>query len=187
MNNKMDLRIIKTNKALYTALLDLMKEKTFEEIKVSDICSKALVNRSTFYLHYNDKYELLVALINELKKNLLYDLKTNDNDINTKEYFLKMVEILINNISDKREIYTAILKNNKNGIFMDMLLDVVNKDIKEKLKNKQISTTNIPGAIIAKFYLGAIIGIGIEWLENGNKYTKQELLNYFDLLIPNKM
>lgn len=50
MNNKTDLRIVKTNKALFNALLELMKEKTFEEIKISDVCTKALVNRSTFTL-----------------------------------------------------------------------------------------------------------------------------------------
>ena len=43
-------------------------DKTFEEIKVSDICKKALINRSTFYSHYNDKYELLVDFINVLKE-----------------------------------------------------------------------------------------------------------------------
>ena len=38
-------------------------DKTFEEIKVSDICKKALINISTFYSHYNDKYELLLNFI----------------------------------------------------------------------------------------------------------------------------
>ena len=66
--DKTDLRIVKTNKALYEALLLLMKEKTFEEIKISDLCQKALINRSTFYAHYNDKYELLVDFINVLKE-----------------------------------------------------------------------------------------------------------------------
>ena len=55
-NEKQDLRIIKTKKVLYMALVDLMREKTFEEIKVSEICARALVNRSTFYAHYEDKY-----------------------------------------------------------------------------------------------------------------------------------
>ena len=187
MKNKTDLRIIKTNNALFNALLELMKDKTFEEIKVSDVCSKALVNRSTFYAHYNDKYELLIALIDGLKKNLLSDLKTNENDINTKEYFMKMLELLINHIDQKRNIYTAILINNRNGILMNILLDVINKDVSERIKNKSTVSANIPSAIIAKFYLGAIIGIGVEWLENGNKYTKQELLNYFDILIPDKI
>ena len=41
MEKKKDLRVIKTKKMIYTALVELMKEKTFEEIKVSDICEKA--------------------------------------------------------------------------------------------------------------------------------------------------
>ena len=65
--NKKDLRVIKTKNTIYNALIVLMKEKTFEEIKVSDICNTALINRSTFYAHYTDKYELLSEWINELK------------------------------------------------------------------------------------------------------------------------
>ena len=56
-NEKIDFRIVKTKKVLYTTLIELMKEMPFEEIKVSDICTRALVNRSTFYSHYSDKYE----------------------------------------------------------------------------------------------------------------------------------
>ena len=67
MEKKKDLRVIKTKKMIYTALVELMKEKTFEEIKVSDICEKALINRSTFYAHYEDKYELLIDFIKDLK------------------------------------------------------------------------------------------------------------------------
>ena len=74
MEKKTDLRIIKTKKVIYEALIDLMKEKTFEEIKVSDICNKALINRSTFYAHYEDKYELLVEFINDLKSNFTNEL-----------------------------------------------------------------------------------------------------------------
>ena len=114
MIDKTDLRIIKTKKVLFDALLQLMKEKTFEEIKVSDICNKALVNRSTFYAHFNDKYELLVAMLEETKLNLLNSLKKNDNNINTKQYFREMCELLLTHIEDKRNVYTEILVNNRN-------------------------------------------------------------------------
>ena len=58
MNNKTDLRIVKTNKALFNALLELMKEKTFEEIKISDVCTKALVigQPSTLTITINTNY-----------------------------------------------------------------------------------------------------------------------------------
>ena len=103
--NKKDLRVIKTKNMLYTTLISLMREKRFEEIKVSDICSQALINRSTFYSHYNDKYELLADYINDLKKSLLLELEKNKNTLNTKEYYLEMIKLFFNHIEVKREIY----------------------------------------------------------------------------------
>lgn len=188
MNEKTDLRVIKTDKALFNALLELMKEKTFEEIKVSDICNKALVNRSTFYAHYVDKYELLVKLIDDLKLNLLTELQKNENDFNSKAFFMNMLELIIDHIDEKRDTYSAILVNNRNGILMDILLSVANNYLNEKIEHEKNSINpNIPSEIITKFYLGAAVGIGSEWLNNKNKYTKEELLNYFNILIPEKI
>ena len=70
MKKKEDLRIIKTKKNLYEGLLQLMKDTSFEDIKVSDICNVSLVNRSTFYDHFSDKYELLATLIDDLEEEL---------------------------------------------------------------------------------------------------------------------
>ena len=90
--DKVDLRIVKTKRALFSSLLDLMREKQFEEIKVNDICSKALVNRSTFYSHYQDKYELLSDCINNLKLSLTNELSKNKNINNTKEYYIELIK-----------------------------------------------------------------------------------------------
>ena len=121
---KTDLRIIKTKNNLHDALISLLKEKTFENIKVSDICEKALINRSTFYSHYNDKYELLLDSINTIKSNLLHDLEENNHNIDTREYYIELIKLLLNHIEEMREIYKPILLNNRNSIIMDILLDV---------------------------------------------------------------
>ena len=81
---KTDLRIIKTKNLLYSTLIALLKDYTFEEIKVSDICNKALINRSTFYAHYSDKYELLSSFIQDIKEELPSKLRSNTNISNTK-------------------------------------------------------------------------------------------------------
>ena len=52
-----------------------METKTFENIKVSDICEEAMTNRSTFYDHFSDKYELLSSLLNDLKEQLIKSLE----------------------------------------------------------------------------------------------------------------
>lgn len=188
MKDKTDLRVIKTNKILFEALTTLMKEKTFEKIKISDICEVALINRSTFYAHYEDKYELLLALIEDLKDNLLVELNKNEAESLSKEYFMELLEILIDHIDSKREIYSAILSHNKNGIFVDFLIDVANRDLAKRLKDSQeIIKSNIPADIISKFYLGGIINIGVDWIINKDKYNKEQILLYLDKLIPDKL
>lgn len=188
MKDKTDLRVIKTNKILFEALTTLMKEKTFEKIKISDICEVALINRSTFYAHYEDKYELLLALIEDLKDNLLVELNKNEAESLSKEYFMELLEILIDHIDSKREIYSAILSHNKNGIFVDFLIDVANRDLAKRLKdNQEIIKSNIPADIISKFYLGGIINIGVDWIINKDKYNKEQILLYLDKLIPDKL
>src|SRR2546426_11063332 len=54
-----DLRVRRTHKLLWDALMVELSERAFEEITVKDICERAMVHRTTFYKHYEDKYALL--------------------------------------------------------------------------------------------------------------------------------
>ena len=182
-----DLRIIKTKKALYSALIELMKNKEFEEIKVSDICNIALVNRSTFYAHYNDKYELLVELINNLKNNLLAALDSNKHIVNTKEYYMEMIKLIFEHIDSEKDIYYSIILSNRNSIITDIIIDVAIKDINKRLEINNIHKGDIPTDIIVNFYLGALTGLGIGWLKDKDKYNKEEILNYIDKLLPDNI
>ncbi|MBO7743093.1 TetR/AcrR family transcriptional regulator [Paenibacillus sp. MWE-103] len=67
---KVDRRIIKTREAINKALIELMSEKSFENITINDIAEKANLNRGTLYLHYTDKYDLLDKCIKDHLGNL---------------------------------------------------------------------------------------------------------------------
>ena len=123
MDKKTDLRIIKTKKVLFDALISLLEEMPFEEIKISDICDRALINRSTFYSHYQDKYELLSNYIYELKNALTEDLNKNDSSNNPREYYMQMISIFLDHIESKKDIYKTIMRNNKDSIVLDMVYD----------------------------------------------------------------
>jgi len=188
MKEKTDLRIIKTKKILFDTLLKLMKKKNFEKIKISDICEEALINRSTFYAHFEDKYELLMALFEEQKVSLLEKLEDNENTNFSKEYLMELLNILINHIDENRDIYSAILSNNRNGILIDFLIDVIERDVSDRLKdNNDIKNSNLPLDIIVKFYAGGLINIGMAWLTSKEKYNKEQLLSYINVLIPEKI
>lgn len=69
MQTKTDLRIIKTRANIRNSFIELLLEKDFNEITIQNILDQALINRSTFYNHYSDKYDLVEQLITELMKN----------------------------------------------------------------------------------------------------------------------
>lgn len=56
-----DLRSRRTRKWLQGALLELMKEKTFRDIQITEIADRAQVSRPAFYLHFHSKEELLLS------------------------------------------------------------------------------------------------------------------------------
>ena len=61
-----DLRVRRTRKMLQQAFFECTTEKGFAALTVRDITERAMVNRSTFYRHYLDKYDLLEQYLNEM-------------------------------------------------------------------------------------------------------------------------
>ena len=55
---KKDLRVVKTERAIYRALIELLQKKELEKITVSELAELAEINKATFYLHYADIYSL---------------------------------------------------------------------------------------------------------------------------------
>ena len=73
----MDLRVLKTKKNIRAAFLELRKKYSLDEIKVNTLCEKAMVNKTTFYNHYQD----IFALSEELEAEVLDSFFDNFKDI----------------------------------------------------------------------------------------------------------
>ncbi|MCD8332005.1 MAG: TetR/AcrR family transcriptional regulator [Oscillospiraceae bacterium] len=67
MEQKKDLRIVKTQRALTESLKSLLLEKPLTEITVNELCERAMVRRATFYKHFGDKYELLTFTLKQMQ------------------------------------------------------------------------------------------------------------------------
>lgn len=93
-----NLQYLRTDRAIINAFLELMKTKPFEKITVQDILDEAMVNRSTFYAHFRDKYDIAEQLqtryVDELRKTIIEAKEKNPvkySEINqfTTAYFIK--------------------------------------------------------------------------------------------------
>ncbi|MDQ0429523.1 AcrR family transcriptional regulator [Planomicrobium stackebrandtii] len=63
MNGTEDRRILRTQKKLKTSLLQLLQEKSLDELTITEVTKQAKCNRVTFYSHYKDLNELLAAIV----------------------------------------------------------------------------------------------------------------------------
>ena len=187
MEKKEDLRITKTKKLLYEALLKEMETKAFEDIKVNDLCTISMINRSTFYSHYNDKYDLFVDLLNTLKNELFYKLDENKFIVSTKEYYMELIRLLLDHLEEHKKIYYSIILSNRNSIVVDIILDTTIKDINKRLNISNIDRKSVPADVIINFYLGAVSMVGLNYLKSDNKYSKQDIINYLSVLIPDNI
>ena len=185
MKKKEDLRVLKTRASLYRGLMSLMKNKAFEDIKISEICSASLINRSTFYDHFSDKYELINSLMDDMKNELINKLNQNINSENIKEYYMGVIEILLKHIDDNKDIYASVAKINSNSIARDMMTEAVIGSVTKEIDTNFINKSNIPTKSIVLFYASGVINVIIDNLNNVSIFDKKNLIHIIDQLLPN--
>lgn len=78
--NKSESKYFNTAKKMDIAFLELLEQKDFEYITVKEICKKAGVNRSTFYLHYETISDLLSESVEYINRHFLDYMKINSAD-----------------------------------------------------------------------------------------------------------
>ncbi|MCI1857687.1 MAG: TetR family transcriptional regulator [Sporolactobacillus sp.] len=79
--NPNDPRAKRTRKFLQQAFTELLKQKDFDKITIQDIADQAEMNRSTFYSHFQDKYELLDVTLNTMFSDILSERIPADSNL----------------------------------------------------------------------------------------------------------
>lgn len=77
-DKKTDRRVAKTRMHMIQTTLELLRNNSFSKISVSDICEEAMISRSTFYTHFEDKFALLDACMKQIEQKLLHDTESAD-------------------------------------------------------------------------------------------------------------
>jgi len=186
--NKNESKYFNTAILFDEALIYLLEKKEIEYITVKEICTKAGVNRSTFYLHYesiNDLVEETMNYINEKFEN--YFDKDSKDFINKIKYTsledLKLVEKkyltpYLTFIKDNKKIFKASFNNPKGMNAFDKynyLKDYILMPILERF--------NIPKKernYLIAFYINGIMAIIKEWL---NTNCKDSIVELEDVII----
>ncbi len=176
-----DRRAIRTKKMIRSALAELIDEKGFINISVTDLTQRADINRGTFYLHYVDKYDLLEKIENEIIQEIEEETKHLDSadmmNIDTTKEPLPFMVKLFEYFRENSVIIKSILGPKGDPTFDRKIKKFIETNLFEKQKSKSF---NVDQAVISEEYfipyiLSADLGVIQHWLEKDMKESPDEM------------
>ena len=172
--NKSESKYFNTAIKFDKALLSLLEKKPFEYITISEICEKAEVNRSTFYLHYENTADLLKEATAYMLNDFLSYFDVDTKNITTQYKNCDLQELNFINekylhpylsfIKENQQLFTAVLSQptafDSNMIFQklfdNIFVPILNKFHYPKDEQRYV----------IMFYLNGITAIITEWLQD---------------------
>ena len=157
----MDARIIRTRRDLSNALIQLLETTDYDEIKVIDICKKAMISKVTFYNNFKNKSELLNHILLEFEEKIKNDIeKVAPAFQNQKDMILGIVRIAYKNVLKNKVIFGKILSNYQTS---NVIIELRNFICQEIIKHGDLlisdDKSSVPKEYFAAFYSGAITSI----------------------------
>ena len=118
----MDLRVKRTKKNINEAFYELRKKKNLEKISVKELSEMAMINKATFYLHYNDIYDLSDKLELDLIDNIIGSVR-GVNPFNSREDMVRFAEQLSNSIIKHSADIETLFSGHESNSFIYHLED----------------------------------------------------------------
>ncbi|KPI57300.1 TetR family transcriptional regulator [Clostridioides difficile] len=176
-----DRRTIRTKKMIRSALAELIDEKGFNNISVTDLTQRADINRGTFYLHYVDKYDLLEKIENEIIQEIEEETKHLDSsnmmEIDTSSEPLPFMVKLFEYFRKNSVIIKSILGPKGDPTFERKIKKFIETNLfeKQKLRNFNIDEAIISEEYFIQYILSADLGVIQYWLEKNMKESPEEM------------
>jgi AcrR family transcriptional regulator len=175
-----DLRVRRTHKLLWEALMAELSERTIEEITVSDICERAMVHRTTFYKHYEDKYALLEQGIRQMYDDLLAEEEHLPPSAYSIEhpppYFMRLFE----HAAEHQRFYKLMVCGEGIGRFQKLLKEYIAEVVSAKVG--ELPPAHQPFAapidMHAHFVSGATLSLLAWWLEHDMPFSPHQMAQY---------
>ncbi|MEM8863438.1 MAG: TetR/AcrR family transcriptional regulator [Chloroflexota bacterium] len=176
---KLDRRVVRTRKMLAAALLDLMQEKNFEEITITDIAERADMNRATFYLHYGTKEELLYKSLEErfdqLVTSIEEQMQVPENGYIWEEDTYD--RLVFEHVAEHADLYKVILDQNGMGAVIHRIIDYIAAVAYRTTLNNvpENFEAQIPMEIISRHVAGSMFSLLVWWIRNDLPYSPTEM------------
>lgn len=177
-----DRRVEKTKKIIDDACWALMQEKSFDEITVRDIASRAKINRATFYRYHVDKYDWIEKKIRELMSELT-QISSDIKAATGEQKLASSIEAMFLHLDAHFFSYSNLISNKGTIVFQDLFrglfLDIC-------YETHGIDVNQIPKMDL-RFHLEASAAVGaIEWwIKNDRPLSAKQMAQELSVMHSN--
>ncbi len=188
--NKNESKYFYTASLMNQALLALFEKKDIDFISITEITQKAGVNRSTFYLHYDNIYELLEETLENLNKDFLssfseqalFDIKSTDNAfLITEEYLIPYLNFCKKNKRILKLVHQKPQLFQTERIYKQMYNTILYPAVSLFLKDETQRIYNL------EFFTQGIVGIIHKWIELDCNTEIDDLIDIIKNCVKNQM
>ena len=182
-----DRRPQKTRRALNEALLSLMFEKSYDSIVVQEILDRANIGRSTFYIHFRDKDELLADGIHHQLGKLLHDAQaaTVVSSTNRYEKVIGFSLAMFEHAYDFKKLYWTMVRSgswvNVQQHLDEILFNLMKKEA--QLLYKKNRTAELPLELFIQVLTSTFISVMTWWFNAKNPIPPKEINSYYRKLV----
>jgi AcrR family transcriptional regulator len=176
--SRVDRRVQKSQEAIKNAFIELMSEKSFDQITIQDISDRANVGRRTIYDHYIDKFDLLEKLIEE-HINDLRKLCETTSELDFVEGNLIWFEYFERNYS----FFSTMLTSKGAPSFRRHFLEFVIEELEDEVDVTEGKNKGLSKDLILRFFGAAIVEIVETWIINGLSESRQVIAEQVGILL----
>ena len=172
-----DLRVRRTHKLLWEALMAELAERPFEEITVTDICERAMVHRTTFYKHYEDKYALLERGMRQMYDALVAEAQHVPPSAFSVDhpppYFVRLFEHVV----EHQRFYKLMLCGEGIGRFQKLIKEYIAEVAEAKARELNLANQHlaVPLAMHVQFFAGGALSLLAWWLEHDLPFSPHQM------------
>ncbi|MFE4573077.1 TetR/AcrR family transcriptional regulator [Paenibacillus chitinolyticus] len=179
MTVKIDRRKARTKQLLYEAFIELLKEKNSDAITVTDVSSRAGVNRGTFYLHYRDMPDMLQQLQDEVFQSIKNHARQFNHQeaisyVDRDELYPVSVE-LFKEIARHAEFLRLMFGPQGDISYAGRFRKLMASAIYEKIRYIPPVTSSMPRDYFIAYISYANFGMLLHWIESGLNQTPEQM------------
>ncbi len=159
-----DLRVVKTKECIRTALFELMGEKRFEKITISEISARARINRKTFYRHYTSPSDVIEELENEVLAEFSATLRRGGDSLLDVGAAIRDISTTI---EQRKEFFKSFMRQNPDIFNKGKLKAMLCRVITVSMRNAGALTENEKALnAAAEFSVSGVLALYSAWFDS---------------------